>query len=168
MLAQWASKIGATVIGTVGARDKIAAARESGCAHVIDYGAEDFAARVLAITGGKGVPVLYDAVGADTYAGNLRCLAPRGWFVNYGHASGPPPIDAMELNTKSLIFTKASLKDYMATDEEREAMAAEVVAALRDGTIRSQISREYRLTEIAAAHADMIARRTTGTTIVAF
>ena len=168
MLAQWASKLGATVIGTVGGREKIALAKDNGCAQVIDYASEDFAERVLQITNGDGVPVVYDGVGADAYAANLRCLAPRGWFVNYGHASGPPPIDAMELNAKSLIFTKASLKDYMRTPEESAAMTAEVVAAISDGTIQAHISREYRLSEIAIAHADMIARRTMGATIVTF
>jgi NADPH2:quinone reductase len=168
LLAQWASKIGATVIGTVGSQDKIALARESGCAHVIDYSSEDFADAVLEITGGAGLSVVYDAVGKDVYAGNLRCLAPRGWFVNYGHASGPPPIDAMELNAKSLIFTKASMKDYIRSPEERAAMADEVVAALIDGTIKARITREYELSEIAKAHTDMVARRTTGATIVKF
>ena len=168
LLAQWASKIGATVIGTVGAPEKSALATDSGCAHVIDYTRDDFAERVLDITGGEGVPVVFDAVGAAAYDGNLRCLAPRGWFVNYGHASGPPPIDAMELNRKSLIFTKASMKDYVRTPEERAAMREEVFAALTDGTLETRITREYALDEIAEAHADMTARRTTGTIIVTF
>ncbi len=169
LLAQWASKIGATVIGTVGAPEKFALAKQSGCSHVIDYTTEDFADQVLDITGGEGVPVVFDAVGADAHAGNIRCLAPRGWYVNYGHASGIlPPIDAMELNRKSLIFTKASMKDYTRTPEERAAMTAEVMTAITDGTIESHITREYELSEIATAHADMIARRTTGATVVTF
>jgi len=169
LLAQWASKIGATVIGTVGAPEKFALAEESGCSHVIDYTNENFADRVLDITDGEGVPVVFDAVGADAYSGNIRCLAPRGWFVNYGNSSGfLPPIDAMELNKKSLIFTKASMKDYTRTPEERAEMTAEVVAAIIDGTIKSKITREYDLSEIATAHADMIARRTTGATILTF
>ncbi len=169
LLAQWTSKIGATVIGTVGAPEKFALAEQSGCAHVIDYTTEDFADQVLEITGGEGVPVVFDAVGADAYEGNIRCLAPRGWYVNYGHASGfLPPIDAMELNKKSLIFTKASMKDYTRTPEERAAMTAEVVTAITDGTVKSQITREYELSEIATAHADMLARRTTGATVVTF
>lgn len=168
LLAQWASKIGATVIGTVGAPGKFALAEESGCAHVIDYTTEDFADQVLDITGGKGVPAVFDAVGADAYEGNLRCLAPRGWFVNYGHASGPPPIDAMELNQKSLIFTKASMKDYIRTLDERAAMSKEVVTAIKEGVIEAKITREYELSGIATAHEDMIARRTTGATVVVF
>ncbi len=169
LLAQWASKIGAKVIGTVGSPEKFALAKESGCAHVIDYATEDFADQVLDITGGEGVPVVFDAVGADAYEGNIRCLAPRGWFVNYGHASGfLPPIDAMKLNEKSLIFTKASMKDYTGTPEEKAAMTDEVVTAITNGTIKSHISREYDLSEIATAHADMIARRTIGATVVTF
>ncbi len=169
LLAQWASRIGATVIGTVGAPEKFAMAEQSGCSHVIDYTTEDFADQVLDMTGGEGVPVVFDAVGADSYAGNIRCLAPRGWYVNYGHASGLlPPIDAMELNKKSLIFTKASMKDFTRKPEERAAMTAEVVTAIIDGTIESHITREYELSEIATAHADMLARRTTGATVVTF
>ena len=169
LLAQWARKIGATVIGTVGAPEKFSLAEDSGCAHVIDYTTEDFADQVLDITGGEGVPVVFDAVGADAYAGNIRCLALRGWYINYGHASGLlPTIDPMELNKKSLIFTKVSMKDFTRTPDERAAMSAEVVAAITDGTIESHITREYELSEIVSAHADMVARRTTGATVVAF
>jgi NADPH2:quinone reductase len=168
LIAQWASKLGATVIGTVGAPEKFLAAEEAGCAHVIDYTKEDFADQVLDITGGVGVPVVFDAVGADTYEGNLRALAPRGWFVNYGHASGPPPIDAMELNRKSLIFTKASMKDYTATPEERAAMMEEVGQALADGTLTPAITATWDLAAIAEAHAAMDARTTTGIMVVTF
>ena len=169
LISQWASKLGATVIGTVSAPEKVAVAAANGCSHVIDYKAEDFADRVLEITGGAGVPVVYDAVGAEAYEGNVRCLAPRGWFVNYGHSSGfLPPIDAMELNKKSLIFTKSSMKDYTRAPAEREAMMTEVFAAMADDTIAATITREYELAEIATAHVDMAARRITGTTVVIF
>lgn len=167
-LSQWASRLGATVIGTVSSPDKFLAAEEAGCAHVIDYTKEDFADQVLDITGGAGVPVVYDAVGADAYEGNLRALAPRGWFVNYGHASGPPPIDALELNQKSLIFTKASMKDYARTPEEKAAMMAEVVAAIADGTVRPNITGSYELADIAEAHVALDSRTTTGALVVAF
>lgn len=168
LLTQWATSIGAKVIGTVSSPDKFLAAEENGCAHVIDYTREDFADAVLDITGGAGVPVVYDAVGADTYEGNLRALAPRGWFVNYGHASGPPPIDALELNQKSLIFTKASMKDYTATPEEKAAMMAEVVAAISDGTVKANITGRYELADIAEAHAALDSRMTTGALVVGF
>jgi NADPH2:quinone reductase len=168
LLTQWATSVGAKVIGTVSSPDKFLAAEENGCAHVIDYTREDFADAVLDITGGAGVPVVYDAVGADTYQGNLRALAPRGWFVNYGHASGPPPIDALELNQKSLIFTKASMKDYTAVPEEKAEMMAEVVAAISDGTVKSNITGTYELADIAEAHAALDSRMTTGALVVAF
>lgn len=169
LLTQWAKHLGATVIGTVGAPEKIAIARTRGCDHVINYNEEDFADRVLEITGGEGVPVLYDAVGKDAYDGNVRCLAPRGWFVNYGHASGfLPPIDAMEINKKSLIFTKASLKDYNRTPEDSERMSAEVFEMIAAGVLMPNISREYALDEIAQAHIDIAGRKTTGTIILTF
>ncbi|MEP4380008.1 MAG: quinone oxidoreductase [Alphaproteobacteria bacterium] len=168
LLAQWATHLGATVIGTVGSPDKFRTAEKNGCAHVIDYMKEDFADAVLDITGGAGVPVVFDAVGADTYHGNLRALAPRGWFVNYGHASGPPPIDALELNQKSLIFTKASMKDYTATPEEKAAMMEEVVAAISGGTIKANITGTYELANIAEAHAALDSRTTTGALVVVF
>lgn len=168
LLTQWATNVGAKVIGTVSSPDKFLAAEENGCAHVIDYTKEDFADAVLDITGGSGVPVVYDAVGADAYQGNLRALAPRGWFVNYGHASGPPPIDALELNQKSLIFTKASMKDYTATPEEKAAMMEEVVAAIADGTVKSNITGHYDLADIANAHVALDSRTTTGALVAVF
>lgn len=169
LLTQWAKHLGATVIGTVGAPEKVEIARAKGCDHVVDYATEDFAERVLEITGGEGVPVLYDAVGKDAYEGNLRCLAPRGWFINYGHASGfLPPIDAMELNKKSLIFTKASLKDYNRTPEDNARMTSEVFEMIAQGVLTANISREYSLDEIAQAHIDIAGRKTTGTIILAF
>tara|TARA_R110002110_G_scaffold376568_2_gene586901 strand:- start:416134 stop:417114 length:981 start_codon:yes stop_codon:yes gene_type:complete len=168
LLTQWATSLGAKVIGTVSSPDKFLTAEENGCAHVIDYTKEDFADAVLDITDGAGVPVVYDAVGADAYAGNLRALAPRGWFVNYGHASGPPPIDALELNQKSLIFTKASMKDYTAVPAERDAMMAEVVAAISDGTVKANITGTYELADIADAHTALDSRMTTGALVVVF
>lgn len=168
LLTQWATSVGAKVIGTVSSPDKFLAAEENGCAHVIDYTKEDFADQVLDITGGEGVPVVYDAVGADAYEGNLRALAPRGWFVNYGHASGPPPIDALELNQKSLIFTKASMKDYIRTPEEKAAMMEEVVSAIADGTVKPNITGRYELADIAKAHEALDSRTTTGALVVAF
>jgi NADPH2:quinone reductase len=168
VLTQWATSVGAKVIGTVSSPDKFLVAEENGCAHVIDYTEEDFADAVLDITAGAGVPVVFDPVGANTYQGNLRALATRGWFVNYGHASGPPPIDALELNRKSLIFTKASMKDYTATPEEKAAMMAEVVAAISDGTVKLNITGTYELADIAEAHAALDSRTTTGALVVAF
>lgn len=169
LLTQWAKHLGASVIGTVGGAAKIETARANGCDHVIDYTTEDFAGRVLEITGGEGVPVLYDAVGKDAYEGNVRCLATRGWFVNYGHASGfLPPLDAMEFNKKSLIFTKASMKDYNRTLDDNARMSAEVFEMIAAGVLKPNISREYALDEIAQAHIDIAGRQTTGAVILTF
>lgn len=168
ILSQWANNIGAKVIGTVSSPDKFITAENNGCEHVIDYIKEDFSEAVLDITNGKGVPVIYDAVGADTYKGNIASLSPLGWFVNYGHASGPPPIDAIELNQKSLIFTKASLKDYMINPQEKEMMMEEVVKVIKDGNVELNITGRYELSDISQAHTDLESRLTTGALVVAF
>jgi NADPH2:quinone reductase len=168
ILSQWASYIGAKVIGTVSSPDKFITAENNGCTHVIDYLKEDFSEAVLDITNGKGVPVVFDAVGADTYKGNVASLSPRGWFVNYGHASGPPPIDAIELNQKSLIFTKASLKDYMLSPEEKKMMMDEVVKVIKGGHVKLSITGRYELADISQAHTDLESRLTTGALVVAF
>lgn len=167
LLTQWAKHLGATVIGTVGSPEKSAFARENGCDHVIDYRAEDFAARVLEITDGQGVPVCYDGVGAQVYDGTVECLSPRGFYVNYGHSSGfLPPIDAMVLNQKSLRFTKASLKDYMREPEAAKAMLDEVFELLGAGVLDPRITAEYALDDIAEAHRAISSRDTTGSIVM--
>ena len=168
ILSQWANNIGAKVIGTVSSPDKFITAENNGCEHVIDYIKEDFSEAVLDITNGKGVPVVFDAVGADTYKGNITSLSPRGWYVNYGHASGPPPIDAIELNQKSLIFTKASLKDYMINPDEKEMMMEEVVKVIKEGNVELSITGRYELSDITQAHTDLESRLTTGALVVIF
>ena len=167
LLTQWAKHLGATVIGTVGSPEKAEFARENGCDHVIDYRAEDFAARVLEITDGQGVPVCYDGVGAQVYDGTVECLSPRGFYVNYGHSSGfLPPIDAMVLNQKSLRFTKASLKDYMREPEAAKAMLDEVFELLGAGVLDPRITAEYSLDDIAEAHRAISSRDTTGSIVM--
>jgi len=167
LLTQWVKHLGATVIGTVGSPEKSAFARENGCDHVIDYRAEDFAARVLEITDGQGVPVCYDGVGAQVYDGTVECLSPRGFYVNYGHSSGfLPPIDAMVLNQKSLRFTKASLKDYMREPEAAKAMLDEVFELLGAGVLDPRITAEYALDDIAEAHRAISSRDTTGSIVM--
>jgi NADPH2:quinone reductase len=167
LLSQWARHLGATVIGTVGSPDKAAFARENGCDHVIAYRREDFAARVMDITGGAGVPVCFDGVGAAVYAGTVECLAPCGFYVNYGHSSGfLPPIDAMELNRKSLRFTKASLKDFTRTPEATAAMLGEVFGLLARGVLDPKISAEYALEDIADAHRAIASRDTIGSIVI--
>lgn len=167
ILSQWAKHLGARVIGTAGGAEKVALAKTFGCDEVIDYRTEDFADRVEEITGGKGVEVVYDAIGKDVYAGNLRALAPTGALVNYGHASGLlPPLDAMELNKKSLSFQKASLPHFTRTPERFKAMADDVFAAMTEGVFTVHVTREYALDEIETAHRDIAERRTTGSVVI--
>ena len=167
LLCQWAKHLGATVIGTVGSEAKLAVAWANGCDHVIDYGAQDFAEAVAQITGGVGVNVVYDSIGQATYAGNIAALAPKGFFINYGHASGLlPPIDAMELNKKSIFFGKTSLKDYTADKNAADAMAKEVFGHIADGVLKIEITREYGLDEAAQAHKDLAGRKTIGSVIL--
>ena len=154
---------------TAGGPAKVRLAKAHGFTHVIDYTKKDFQKEVMRLTKKQGVPVVYDAVGKNVYEGNLRCLAPRGWYVNFGHASGfLPPIDAMELNKKSLIFTKASLKDYNRTPQDNARMTEEVLEAIANGVISANISREYKLDEIAQAHIDIAGRATTGVVVLTF
>lgn len=167
LLCQWASHLGATVIGTVGAPAKVPVARAAGCTHVIDYTTEDFAARCLELTGGEGVTVVYDSIGQATYDGNLTALAPTGYFINYGHSSGVlPPIDAMALNTKSIFFAKVSYRDYSRTPEAVAVMADETLDMLGSGKLKVDITATYPFAEAAQAHRDIAARKTTGSIVL--
>ena len=168
LLCQWARHLGATVIGTVGGPAKAAVAGAAGCAHVIDYSSEDFAARCLEITGGEGVSVVYDSIGRATYDGNLAALAPTGYFINYGHSSGLlAPIDPMALNAKSIFFAKVSYRDYARTPEAVAAMAADTLAMIASGTLKIGITATYRFADAARAHRDIAARKTTGCVVLA-
>ncbi len=167
LLCQWARHLGATVIGTVGRPAKAAVARAAGCAHVIDYTGEDFAARCLEITAGEGVSVVYDSVGQATYEGNLAALAPTGYFINYGHSSGRlPPIDAMALNAKSIFFAKVSYRDYARTPAAVAAMADETLDLIGSGVIKVGITATYPFNQAAQAHRDIAARKTTGCVVL--
>jgi len=165
---QWAKALGATVIGTVGSRDKAELARAHGCDHAIVYTEESFVERVRKITGGAGVPVVYDSVGKDTFEGSLDCLAPRGLMVSYGNASGPPPpFSILTLSTKgSLYLTRPALATYIARRQELEQAAAELFDVVRRGAVRVEIRQSYALRDAAAAHRDLEARKTTGSTVL--
>jgi NADPH2:quinone reductase len=165
---QWLSAMGVTVIGTVGSADKAALARALGCAHVINYREENVPARVRELTGGGGVPVVYDSVGKDTFEMSLNSLAPRGMFVSFGNASGAvPDFSPLLLAQKgSLFFTRPRLHDYIATRAELEALADAVFEQVARGTVKVQPSARYALTDAAQAHRDLEARRTTGSLIL--
>ena len=143
---QWARALGVTMIGTVGSDEKAALAKANGCAHTIVYTRENFVARTKELTGGKGVPVVYDAIGKDTFPQSLDCLPPRGMFVSYGNASGPvPPFDIMLLSQKgSLYATRPTLFTYAATRARLLAMADELFALVLAGKIKSEARQTFR------------------------
>ncbi|WP_306714293.1 quinone oxidoreductase family protein [Burkholderia dolosa] len=168
LVCQWAKALGATVIGTVGSDEKAELAKAHGCDHPIVYTRENFTQRVKEITNGAGVPVVYDSIGKDTYVGSLDCLAPLGYFVSFGNASGPlPPIDSKEFSSRgSLFFTRPTLFSYIAKRADLEAAAAELFDAILSGNVKTSINQRYPLAEVGRAHADLEARKTTGSTIL--
>ncbi len=165
---QWARHLGATVIGTVGSEDKARLARANGCHHVILYRQEDVVARVRELTGGRGVRVVYDAVGKDTFPASLDCLAPRGLLVSFGQASGPvPPFDILTLSVKgSLFLTRPTLAHYAATREALRTAAADLFAVVSSGAVKVEVPQAFPLRDAAAAHAALEGRKTTGSTVL--
>jgi NADPH2:quinone reductase len=168
ILCQWAKHLGATVIGTVGSDEKAALARTHGCDHPIVYTRENFAARVRELTGGAGVPVVYDSVGKDTFDASLDCLKPRGLMVSFGNASGPvPPFSIAVLGTKgSLYLTRPSLVAYTASREDLMMSAKALFDVVTKGVVKIEIRQTYPLKDAAQAHRDLEGRRTTGSTIL--
>jgi len=167
LACQWLKQIGARVIGTAGTPEKAALAHSFGCDHVILYGQEDVAARVRELTDGKGVPVVYDSVGASTFQASLDSLAPRGMLVSFGNASGPvPPFDPGLLAQKgSLYVTRPSLMAYTASADELQQSAAAVFRAMAQG-MKVTIGKRFPLSETAAAHRALEARQTTGSCLL--
>lgn len=165
---QWLKAIGATVIGTVGSDEKAELARRHGCDHVVVYTREDFVARVKEVTGGAGVPVVYDSVGKSTWEGSLACLAPLGLMVTFGNASGPiPPVDMLELNRRgSLFVTRPSVFHYVARRPDLEAGAAELFDVVRASKVRIEVGRTWPLDRAADAHRALHARETTGSVLL--
>jgi NADPH2:quinone reductase len=168
ILCQWAKALGATVIGTVGSDDKVALAKKAGCKHVIVTSKENFVDRVKAITKGKGVPVVYDGVGKDTFMGSLDCLRPLGMMVSFGNASGAvPPFNAGILAQKgSLFLTRPTLNTYAAAREDLVKMARELFAIVKSGKVKISVNQTYPLREAAQAHRDLENRKTTGSTVL--
>jgi len=164
LLVQMAKRLGAHVIGTVGTDEKAALARDAGADEVVIYTREDFAPAVRRLMDGKGVHVVYDGVGKDTFTGGLNVLRPRGMMVLFGGASGPvAPFDPMILNQKgSLFLTRPVLAHYIATREELEQRAGDVLGMIVRGELRLRIDREHPLGEAAQAHRDLEGRKTTG------
>ncbi len=164
---QWLKLLGATVIGTVGSEEKAALAKSYGCDHTILYTKEDFVARTKELTNGKGVNVVYDSIGKDTFMQSLDCIKPRGMMVTYGNASGPvPPIDVGILGVKgSLKLTRPTVMTYAHDRSLLEPMSADLFDKVINGKIKIEINQRYQLQDAAQAHLDLEDRKTTGSTI---
>jgi len=168
ILCQWAKHLGATVIGTVGSDEKVALAKKVGCKHVVVMSREKLSGRVKAITKGKGVPVVYDGVGKDTFMESLDCLAPRGLLASFGNASGAvPPVNIGILAQKgSLFLTRPTLVNYTSSREDLLTAARELFAVVKKGAVKITINQRYPLREAAQAHRDLESRKTTGSTVL--
>jgi NADPH2:quinone reductase len=165
---QWARALGLQLIGTAGSDAKCALARDHGAAHVVNYASDDFLSRVREITGGKGVKVVYDSVGRDTWDKSLDCLAPFGLMASFGNASGAvPPFAPGILGAKGSIYvTRQTLFTHIATREANQAMADDLFDAVTSGNVKIRIDQRYPLEQVQQAHRDLEARKTTGCTIL--
>lgn len=168
IMCQWAKALGATVIGTVGSPAKAKLAKASGCDYVIDYNKQDFVKEVRRITKGAMLPVVYDSIGAATFPASLDCLQRFGLFVSFGNSSGPvPPFSPALLAQKgSLFMTRPTLFDFVRTPSELQRVANELFRIVKKGDVQISVSHRYPLAEAAAAHADLAARRTTGSIVL--
>jgi NADPH2:quinone reductase len=166
--SQWAKALGYQLIGTAGSDAKCQLAKEHGAAHVINYNTEDFLVRVKEITGGKGVKVVYDSVGKDTWDKSLDCLAPFGLMASFGNASGAvAPFAPGILGAKGSIYvTRQTLFSHITTRESTQEMADDLFEAVTSGKVKIRIDQTYKLADIAQAHRDLEARKTTGCTII--
>ncbi len=165
---QWARALGLNLIGTAGSDEKCALATEYGAAHMINYRRENFVERVKDITGGKGVKVVYDSVGKDTFDGSLDCLRPFGLMAVFGNSSGPAaPVPPPTLAAKgSLYLTRPTLFTHLATRERTQAMADELFDVVINGTVKIRIDQRYPLAEAARAHRELESRSTTGCSVL--
>jgi NADPH2:quinone reductase len=165
---QWAKALGVTMIGTVGSDEKAELAKQAGCAHVINYTRENFTQRVRELTGGKGVPVVYDSIGHDTFTGSLDCLSPRGLMVSFGNASGPVASFGLgELASRGALFvTRPTLFAYNTDRDSFRASAGALFAMVESGKVNIAINQRYGLADAQTAHRDLESRKTTGSAIL--
>jgi NADPH:quinone reductase len=165
---QWAAALGLVVIGTAGSDEKCELAKKHGATHTINYRSEDVVARVRELSSGRGVKVVYDSVGKDTWDRSLDCLAPLGLMVSFGNASGPvPPVNILSLSNKgSLYVTRPNLNTHMASREVVQEMADDLFGHVTRGTVKIDVGQRYALADAAQAHRDLEARKTTGSTVL--
>lgn len=165
---QWLKSLGARIIGTAGSAEKCEIALRNGADFCINYRTEDIVKRVQEITAGKGVPVVYDSVGRDTFEASLKCLRPRGLLVSFGNASGPvPPVElGLLAQHGSLYITRPTLATFIARRSDLESAAQELFEKVQTGTVRIDINERYQLKDAAQAHRDLEARKTTGSSIL--
>jgi NADPH2:quinone reductase len=165
---QWARALGLQLIGTAGSDEKCKLALEHGATHAINYSTGDFVAQVKDITGGRGVKVVYDSVGKDTFEKSLDCLSPFGLMATFGNASGKvPPMDIGVLGAKgSLYITRPTLFTHIATRESTQAMADELFAIVTSGKVKIPVHHRYALADVQQAHRDLEARKTTGASVL--
>ncbi len=165
---QWLKALGVNVIGTVSNDQKAEVARAHGCTHTVVTARDDVAARVKEITGGRGVPVVFDSVGKDTWDSSLNCLSPLGYMISFGNASGPvPPVNLTTLSQKGSVYVqRPSLMTYIASRERLDRMAADLFAVVASGQVKVNINHRYALKDAAQAQSDLEGRKTTGSAVL--
>ena len=168
IFCQWAKSLGCKVIGTVGSDEKIKTAKKNGCDFVINYSKEDFPKKVLEITKGKGVPVVYDGVGKNTFVGSIECLKIRGMMVSFGNASGSVEnIDIKKMiQPKGLYFTRPSMGQYLGNKDEIKEGADKLFQNIKLGKVKIEIFKKYKLEDVVQAHKDLEARKIVGPAII--
>ena len=168
IFCQWAKSLGCKVIGTVGSDEKVNLAKKNGCDEVINYSKEDFAKKVMELTDGKGLPVVYDGVGKSTFKKSIQCLKTRGLMVSFGNASGAlDPIDVPKtLQPKGLFFVRPSMGQYLHTREELNEASKVLFEKISSGKVKVEIFKKYKLDDIQQAHIDLEARKITGPAII--
>ena len=168
IFCQWAKSLGCKVIGTVGSDEKINLAKKNGCDEVINYSKEDFAKKVMKLTDGKGLPVIYDGVGKSTFEKSLECLKTRGMMVSFGNASGAlNPIDVTKmLQPKGLFFVRPSMGQYLSTNEELNEASKMLFEKISSGKVKIDIFKKYKLDDVVQAHIDLESRKITGAAVI--
>ena len=168
IFCQWAKSLGCKVIGTVGSDEKINLAKKNGCDEVINYSKEDFAKKVMELTNGKGLPVIYDGVGKSTFEKSLECLKTRGMMVSFGNASGAlNPIDVTKmLQPKGLFFVRPSMGQYLSTTEELNEASKMLFEKISSGKVKIDIFKKYKLDDVVQAHIDLESRKITGAAVI--